>query len=253
MSFKNNKIYKRGSALYRLLHFYFTVNWIKTIYFNFKKFPFSVAKKFPVFFYGNVKFQNISGSVKIEGEIRKGMIGFGQSYEINTLEKGIAEIVIAGELVFRGNFQFGKDYFLYVSKNAYCELGHMSSLGGSSKLICTQKIVLGNYARIGSESQIVDTNYHDLIDTKSKKVLLKSAPILIGNYNFVSTRVTVFKGTVTPDHCIIASNSLCTKDYFVLGENVMIGGVPAKLIRENVNRDWEGEKQQLHDYLNCFK
>jgi acetyltransferase-like isoleucine patch superfamily enzyme len=241
--------YKKCRSFYHKLKFYYSVNWSKTLYFNFKKFPFETAKKLPVFFYGKVKFTSIIGEIQIEGKIQKGMIGFGQPYELNKAHKGIAELFVLGKLIFKGKFQFGKDCFVFVGENAVCELGNMASMASSGKLICTEKIVLGNYARFGSEAQIIDTNFHDLIDTQTREKLQKSAPIFIGNYNFVSNRVSVLKGTQTPDFCTIASNSLCTKDYKDLGENILIGGVPAKLIRNNISRDWQGEKQQLDDFL----
>ncbi|MEN2412980.1 acyltransferase [Flavobacterium mesophilum] len=241
--------YRKYKSFYQKIKFYWSVNWTKTLYFNFKKFPFQTAKKLPIFFYGKMKFTSIKGEIKIEGNIKKGMIGFGQPYELNSRHKGIAEIFILGKLTFKGKFQFGKDCFVFVGENAICELGNMASLASSGKIICTEKIVLGDYARFGSECQIIDTNFHDLIDTKTGEKLQKSAPIFIGNYNFVSNRVSIMKGTQTPDFCTIASNSLCTKDYKNLGENILIGGVPAQLIRENISRDWEGEKHQLDDFL----
>nr|MBU3859224.1 transferase [Flavobacterium sp. MC2016-06] len=222
---------------------------MKTLYFNFKKFPFATAKKLPVFFYNKVKFTSIEGDIKIEGEIKKGMIGFGQPYEMNTRHKGIAEIIILGKITFKGKFQFGKDYLVFVGENASCELGNMASMASNGKLICTEKIVLGDYARLGSESQIIDTNFHDMIDTETGEKFKKSAPIFIGNYNFISNRVTIQKGTKTPDFCTIASNSLSTKDYTSLGNNILIGGIPASLIRNNISRDWQGEKKELDDFL----
>ena len=39
------------------------VNWTKTIYFNFSKFPLETAKKLPVFFYGKVSFQSIKAAI----------------------------------------------------------------------------------------------------------------------------------------------------------------------------------------------
>ncbi|WPO77141.1 transferase [Flavobacterium sp. KACC 22761] len=241
--------YRKYKSFYQKIKFYWSVNWTKTLYFNFKKFPFQTAKKLPVFFYKRVKFTSISGEIQIEGKIQKAMIGFGQPYELNTVHRGIAEINIQGKLIFKGKFQFGKDYFLFVGENAVCELGNMSSMASNAKLICLEKVVLGDYARFGSECQIIDTNFHDLIDTQTGEKLQKSAPILIGNFNFISNRVSIMKGTQTPDFCTIASNSLCTKEYASLGENILIGGVPAQLIRENVSRDWQGEKQQLDDFL----
>ncbi|CAA9200161.1 acyltransferase [Flavobacterium collinsii] len=241
--------YRKFQSFYHKFSFYYSVNWSKTLYFNFKKFPFQIAKKLPVFFYGRVKFTAISGEIQIEGDIQKGMIGFGQPYELDSLHKGIAEVYVLGKLVFKGKFQFGKDYFIFIGENAYCEFGNMASMGSGGKLICTEKIVLGDYARFGSQAQIIDTNFHDLIDTQTGEKLQKTSPIFIGNYNFISNRVTILKGARTPDFCTIASNSLCTKSYDALGENVLIGGVPAKLIRDNISRDWEGEKQQLNDFL----
>jgi len=241
--------YKKCRSLYHKLKFYYSVNWTKTLYFNFKKLPYKTAKKLPVFFYGKVKFTSIIGDIQIDADIQTGMIGFGQSYEMNTVHKGIAEIVIIGKLVFKGKAQFGKDCFVFVGENAICELGNMAAMASDGKLICTEKIVLGNYSRSGSQVQIIDTNFHDMIDTKTGEKIKKSIPIFIGNYNWISNRVSIMKGTQTPDFCTIASNSLCTKDYTSLGENILIGGVPAKLIRNNISRDWEGEKQQLEDFL----
>ena len=51
--------------------------------------------------------------------------------------------------------------------------------------------------------------------------------------------------TVTPNFCMIASNSLCNKDYSLLNENILIGGIPAKHLKSNISRDWEGEEEQL--------
>lgn len=245
-------MYKELRQIYHRLKFYYSVNWTKTLYFNFKKFPFSIAKKLPVFFYGKVKFTSITGRIEIHAIPKKGMIGFGQSYEMNTIHRGSAEINIAGTLIFKGHIQFGKDFFLYLKPNAYCELGHMSSLGSNGKLICTEKIVLGNYARLGSECQIIDTNFHQMINTQTGDIYDMTSPIQIGNYNFVSNRVSIMKETITPDYCTIASNSLCNKDYSYLGTNVLIGGIPAKLLRENICRDWESEKQKMEKWLNVF-
>ncbi|MDR7210061.1 transferase [Flavobacterium piscis] len=214
-----------------------------------KKFPFSIAKKLPIFFYGKVKFTSIKGEVRIEGVIKRGMIGFGQPYEMKTLHEGTAEISIEGKIVFKGHMQFGKDYFVFIKENGYCELGNMSSLGSNGKLICIEKIVLGEYCRIGSESQIMDTNFHQMIDTLTGQKFPLTMPINLGSYNYFGNRVSIMSKTKTPDYCTIASNSLCNSDYSKIGTNILIGGIPAKLIRENISRDWERERYALEKSL----
>ncbi|MGO4821565.1 MULTISPECIES: acyltransferase [unclassified Flavobacterium] len=245
--------YRNLKLFYYKMRFYYTVNWTKTLYFNFKKFPFSTAKKLPVFFYGKVKFSCITGEIRITAPIKSGMIGFGQKYEMTSVAVGTAEINITGKLVFNGQLQFGKDYFIYVGKDGYCELGHMASMASNAKLICMEKVVLGDYARFGAESQIIDTNFHQMIDTKTGERYKVTNAIKIGNYNYVGGRVSIMAGTQTPHYCTIASNSLCNKDYSLIEENSLLAGMPAKLIRTNISRDWEGERKHLDAYLTVLQ
>jgi hypothetical protein len=55
---------------YHKLKFYSGVNWSKTLYFNFKKFPYRIAKKLPVFL-RKVKFTEISGEIEITALLEK--------------------------------------------------------------------------------------------------------------------------------------------------------------------------------------
>ncbi|NQX85206.1 MAG: transferase [Flavobacteriaceae bacterium] len=212
-------------------------------------FPFNVAKKLPVFIYGPMRFSALTGKIVIEGLIEKGMIGIGQSYEKNRASAGLTEINLQGKVVFRGYCQFGKDVFLYVGKNAVCKFGNMASIASRGKIICEELIVLGDYARFGSECQIIDTNFHDMIDLESGEKIPMHQPINIGDFNFVSNRVTVMKGTKTSSNTSIASNSLCTKDYTNLGFNIVLGGIPARQLKSNIQRDWKGEQQMMDKSL----
>ncbi|OYQ33022.1 transferase [Flavobacterium cyanobacteriorum] len=236
-------------TLYHKLKFYRKVNWLKTLYFNFKKFNFLTALKLPVFFYGPVKFQNINGRIIINAPLKRGMIGFGQPYEKTTVHKGYAELAIEGTIIFNGHVQFGKDYFVYVAPDAVAEFGHMSSMASSGKIICTYKVILGDYARIGSESQILDTNFHTMINTLTGEKYSIKGPVHIGSFNYIGNRVSIMKDTVTPDYCSVASNSVCNKNYVSLGQNILIGGVPAALLKNNISRDWEREKELLLKWL----
>lgn len=245
-------MYHNCRLKYHKIKFFFSINWLKTYYFNFKMFPNDIAKQLPVYFYGPVKFSDLSGTILIEAPIKRGMIGFGQPYEKVSKSKGIAEVSISGKVIFKGYMQFGKDCLFSVSKNAICEFGHMSSLGTDGQLICTNSIVLGNFARIGSESQIIDTNFHQMINTLTGEKYPMTAPVEIGHYNFLGKRVSIMSKTKTPNYCTVASNTVCNKDYTSLGENVMIGGIPAKLLKENISRDWKGEHDMLMKALMLY-
>jgi acetyltransferase-like isoleucine patch superfamily enzyme len=244
--------YKLFGKLYRKIKFALKINWVKTLYFNFKMLPFSIAKKLPVYFYGKVKFNDLSGKVEINAPIKSGMIGFGQPYEIFTKGTGRAEIFFAGNIIFNGYCQFGIDYLIYVAPNASLTMGNMSSLGSNGKIVCFDKIKFGEYCRIGFESQLIDTNAHQMIDVLTDEKFPITSSIILGDYNYFGNRVSIMQNTYTPNYCTIASNSLCNNDYVHFGTNVLIGGIPAKVIRQNISRDWEGEIENLDSCLKVF-
>ena len=225
------------------------VNWVKTLYFNFKMFPFSIAKKLPVFFYGSVKFTSLKGSIIIDAPLRIGMIGFGQPYEMTTMSCGIAELFLEGYMTFKGHVAFSKDVFLYIKKNAHFEIGHLSTIATKSKIICTLKISLGSFVQCGSETQFIDTNFHSMINTQTGIRYPMSAAIDIADYVYIGSRVTIMKHTVIPSYFTIASHSLTNKNYASLGSNTLIGGLPAKQLKGNISRDWEGERESLEKNL----
>ena len=243
-------IYRRLKARFGL---YRKINWCKSLYFNFKYFPWSTACKLPILFYGKVHFGKLKGSIKLPEQLRMGMIGFGQPYELVTRSRGIAECHIEGELEFKGYVQFGLDYLLHIGPQGALTMGHMSSVASNSKVICHHEITFGDYARLGSEAQVIDTNFHAMRTVSTNTPLPMRAPISIGSYNFISNRVTFLQGAKTPDHCTVASNSLCTKDITDLGQNVLVGGIPVKLLREDIDRDWAGEEAMLDKYLKLFQ
>jgi len=215
--------------------------------------PFREAIKLPFYFYGSVKFTSLKGKVVIEGPVQRAMVGFGQQFEMATRSAGIAELNISGDLKIKGYVHIGKDCLIYVGENSICEFGNMTLLGSKVKLYCTCKIVLGDWARIGYESQILDTNFHNMLDLRIGNRIRLSSPIVIGNYNSISNRNSILQGTKTPNYCVVASNSLLNKDYSNIGNNVLLGGIPAKLIKENFSRDWEGEREGITNFLIKFK
>lgn len=229
---------------------YNAINWSKTLYFNFKMLPFGTAVKLPVLIYGRVSLRKLTGKINIQAEIKTGMIGLGQPYEIFRQSMGVSELCLEGEITFKGHVQIERDFSIYVHENAHLELGHMSSLGSRGKIICYQSIILGNFCRIGFESQLIDTNFHKMIDLNRSDVSSdEDHRIVLGNYNYLGSRVSIMKNTKTADYCTIASNSVVNKDYRPLGNNVLIGGVPAKYLRSNVTRDWDGEMDNLVQWL----
>ena len=236
----------------RLVHkisFFLSVNWFKTIYLNFKMLPFNQAKKIPIIIYGPMKFYGLKGEIIINSSIKMGMIGLGQKFEMQTIDKGIAEINIIGKLIFEGSAFIGKDFFMHVAKGATLQIGKMVRIGSDVKVICKKNITIGEWTGIGYDSQISDSNYHPMKNTITDELYKQEKSISIGEYNSIANRCSIMGGTITLDNCVIASNSLCNKNYEEYGSYVLIGGIPVKLLKENYGRDLESEKERLFKNL----
>ncbi|MDG1064337.1 MAG: transferase [Flavobacteriaceae bacterium] len=231
------------------MRLYLKVNWIKSLYFNFKMLPFAQARHLPILFYGPVSFGKLTGTIELPKLCKMGLVGFGQPYELVTKTRRAAELHLEGCITFRGYAQIGIDYFVHVGQNASLEMGNMSSIASNGKVICHHYISLGDYARVGSEAQLIDTNFHQMIHTKTRERYPMHGPIRLGSYNYISNRVTVLQGTKTGDHCTVASNTLCTKDYSDWGQNILIGGVPAQKLKTDIARDWASEQELMERYL----
>ncbi len=214
-----------------------SINWRKTVYFNFKMFSFRNALKFPFIFYGKVKFKSLKGKIIFESPIEKGIARFGKNLELISQRSNVSELRIDGTLKVNGNFIVGNDFAIHITTNACMKISGGSYFGHRTRIICTKLIKLGQFFRFGFDSIISDSNYHFIHNTEKNTVSEKNGTIVINDNCWVGGRSTILKGTVTPTNIIIASNSLLNRDYTSdIKENSMIGGIPAKLIKTNVAR-----------------
>jgi acetyltransferase-like isoleucine patch superfamily enzyme len=231
---------------------FLSVKWLKTLYFNFKMFKFKTARKLPVFFYGKVKFNSLKGEIVITAPIKRGMVKFGYNLEIIKKAIGVSELKIDGIFIINGAFHTGIDSIIIVQKGATLEIGENSHLGSRTRTVVTKKVTLGRYFRLSQESQILDSSFHYMLDTEKNEVKRFNGEIIINDYCWVGNRTTIMKNTITPRYTTVASNSLLNRDYTKeVPEKSVIGGVPARLLKKNMSRVYEAEKEAvIADFFN---
>lgn len=232
----------------RFKHFC-SINWYQTLKINFKAFTFKDAVLLPIIVYRGFVITEFKGKIKLTIKPKIGLIGFGQSYEIFRRKRNCGEAIINGLLEVNGKVQFGLDTKLYIKKGGLLKLGHINSFASRTEIICFKNISIGNWVQFGNDCLITDTNFHELKDLSTDNKLPMNKDITIGSYNFIGARSTVKGNTVTPNNCLVATNTLLNKNYSSLVENIILGGIPAKLVKENIVRDWETEKKNLEIYL----
>lgn len=227
---------------------FFSRSWLNifaTIYLNFRVLPFLQALRLPVFVYGKIIFKCLNGVIDVKSRVSTGMIKLGVYNSRFFSPEGTTKIFLSGKMIFSGKAVFGSGCSITVFKGANFEIGNLCYFNENNTYFVTDKISIGDFTRMGYNSIMMDTSSHYVIDCNNRSARTRNMPIEIGPRNWIGIGSVIFQGTVTPPNTIVASRSLLNKDYTkVIVENSMIGGTPAKLIRENVKRvfDFETEK-----------
>jgi acetyltransferase-like isoleucine patch superfamily enzyme len=236
-----------GKTIKGYLKLFHQLNIRKTIYFNFRVFSFSDAIKLPVYFFGPVRFINLTGSVKINSEYRRGMIRIGTtSMETLFYTREYTSFYNSGKIIFDGSANICMSCQIAVYDNGILQIGDKVKVGHLSRIICFESVVIKEGTRIAWETQIYDTNFHYSKSMDTGEIIPKNQPIILGKYNWIGNRVSIAKGTVTPDYCTIASNSLCNKDYSNLNNYPIIAGMPAREVKSGIKRL---DLQEEHELL----
>lgn len=90
---------------------------------------------------------------------------------------------------------------------------------------CTSSIQIGKFTTVaGYQSQLL-THSINIFDNRQD-----SNPIIIGDYCFVGTNVTILGGAILSSRCVLGAKSLLNKPF--LNELMLIGGNPAKEIKQ---------------------
>lgn len=143
-----------------------------------------------------------------------------------------------GRIICGNNVNFGviNSPFFY---NSYCYIeartpdssiifGDNVHINNACSFISESKITIGNNVLIGFNCQMADSDFHDL--NKNNRLQTDPSPleIVIGDNVFIGNNVTVLKGVSIGENSVIANGALVTKSF---PENVVIGGVPANILR----------------------
>ena len=212
--------------------------------------PFRQAIFIPIFVYGKINFRGMRGSIIINEKIYTGMIVIGYKYSYTKTSVPLSVWTINGKIIFNGRIRFLNGTYVLVTDNAELLFGTNGTIIGSdTKIMCFEKIHIGNTVRITWECQIMDTGFHYVKDINNDNTGRLTKPIVIGNNVWIANRTTIMKGSIIPDWTIVASNSLVNKDFSNIGNFCMLAGQPAKVKSTNIQRIFDAEEQRELDNI----
>ena len=142
-----------------------------------------------------------------------------QTYEMNEILRSLFGSI--GER-FIINQPFRCDY----GSNIF--LGEDCFINFNCTILDEAKVTIGNNAFLGPNISIF-TACHPLQADKRNKFIEWAEPVTIGNNVWIGGDVTILPGVTVGDNVVIGAGSVVTKRF---PSNVVIGGNPAKIIKE---------------------
>jgi acetyltransferase-like isoleucine patch superfamily enzyme len=194
-------------------------NLLKTLYYNFKCANYSC----PVLIYPKVHI-HISPSAKI---IHKGgRLKLGLRWNVERYRQS--------ELIIRDNaiLEIHDDFDIHTGSHIVIDPGAKLSLGkggmnNNVRIAAFKSITIGHNVYISENATLWDSDNHP-IGASSKNI---SAPITIGDNVLIGLNATILKGVTIGDGAVVAANSLVIRS---VPPKALVGGAPAKVLRENV-------------------
>jgi acetyltransferase-like isoleucine patch superfamily enzyme len=236
---------EREQGLGTMKYRFFQINWIKTLWFNFKALPLKEALRMPIIISWNVKVRSV-GKITIEEPVTPGMISIGV-IKIDPWETNEDQIIFCneGHIIFGGRTKIHPGVRLTVFPNAELKLGERVLFGCKTRIVCSKSITLGHDVRFSWEGQLFDTDFHFLTNINTGHVSHRQRPVAIGDNVFIGNRCTIGKGTVIPNGSVISCCSKVSGNHSSEGENLLFVGNPAKVVGSgySMGNSWYPESE----------
>lgn len=171
------------------------------------------------------KFNNLI----INGNVDLNSIAIGSGYKDKKL--------VVNFLGTNSNVEIGRNCniqgVLTVSNNSNISIGdNFSSTGGVTILSRDEcKVSIGKDCMFATAILIRTSDEHSIKDLFTDEILNFNEDVTIGDHVWMCDNVLILKGANVGNNSIIGARSLVTG---ILPDNALCGGVPARVIRENV-------------------
>lgn len=115
-----------------------------------------------------------------------------------------------------------KDSKIYIGKNVWIN---------NNAFICADKtsITIKDNCLVGTNFSCIDSDFHGLKEDKRLCPNYECKPVVLEQNVFIGNNVSILKGVLIGKNSVVANGSVVTKSF---PSNVIIGGNPARIIRE---------------------
>lgn len=229
----------------------FSINIWKTIYLNFRIFPFKIAIKFPLKIYYNVEFVGVRrGCIQFHPgtKIRRFMVSIGDMPFPMYSTKGTytyIRISPKGKMLLGQNILIRNGVNLVVGRKGCISLGNDVLINQRTLIYSNYSVIIKDTVNISWNVQIMDSDHHFVYNESDSSVKYFSSPIIIGQNSWIGNHVIICKGSKIPPRSILACGSLFNKDFSdITTEGNLFIGRPAKLKQTGLYRIFNEKYQE---------
>lgn len=139
------------------------------------------------------------------------------------------ELVIDEDAYIEGTVIHIEDNYckVYIGKKTFIGPSHLAISEDGSQLF------IGSNCMISSNVQIRTGDSHSVLDENRKRIN-HAASIFIADHVWLAEDCKIMKGVSIGSDSVVSTGSIVTKQF---GLNQLIGGIPAKVLKENISWD----------------
>jgi len=116
-----------------------------------------------------------------------------------------------------------------IGENSTFENSHIAVTEPNSK------IQIGKDCMFAGDIDVRTGDSHSIIDSLTNERINYAQNVNIGNHVWIASHVSILKGVHIADNSVVATRAVVTKSF--TDNNILIGGMPAKKLKENINWD----------------
>lgn len=142
------------------------------------------------------------------------------------------------EIIIKRQTDIERAVLLIGGNNCKIIIGSHTHIGASHLAVTedNQLLTIGDVCMISDEVQFRTGDSHSIIDENGNRTNYAQS-ISIGDHVWIGEGCKVLKGVSIGNNSIVGTGAIVTKSF---GNNLLLGGVPAKVLKERIN--WNSQR-----------